>query len=61
MSVFALDSSLGVMCPCSTICPPQQVRAINCKLEYMTDSKGFCQPVYVFTLSDDRVIANDKM
>ena len=33
---------------------PQQVQVIDCKLEYMTDSKGFRQPVYVFTLSDDR-------
>lgn len=33
---------------------PQQVQVIDCKLEYMIDSKGFRQPVYVFTLSDDR-------
>lgn len=33
---------------------PNQVRVTACHLEYMTDSKGFRQPVYVFTLSDDR-------
>ncbi len=32
---------------------PDQVRVTACHLEYMTDSKGFRQPVYVFTLSDD--------
>ena len=32
---------------------PHQVRVTACELEYMTDSKGFRQPVYVFTLSDD--------
>ena len=32
---------------------PRQVRVIDCKLEYMTDSKGFRQPVYCFTLSDE--------
>lgn len=31
-----------------------QVRVTACDLEYMADSKGFRQPVYVFTLSDDR-------
>lgn len=33
---------------------PNQVRVTACALEYMADSKGFRQPVYVFTLSDDR-------
>lgn len=33
---------------------PNQVRVTACVLEYMADSKGFRQPVYVFTLSDDR-------
>ena len=33
--------------------PPKQVQAMNCKLEYRTDSKGFRQPVYAFTLSDE--------
>ncbi len=33
---------------------PGQVRVTACDLEYMADSKGFRQPVYVFTLSDDR-------
>ena len=33
--------------------PPQQVRVIDCRLEYITDSKGFRQPVYSFTLSDE--------
>lgn len=33
--------------------PPQQVRVIDCKPEYRTDSKGFRQPVYTFTLSDE--------
>lgn len=32
---------------------PKQVRVVDCKLEYLTDSKGFRQPVYTFTLSDD--------
>lgn len=32
---------------------PTQVRVTDCSLEYMTDSKGFRQPVYSFTLSDD--------
>ena len=32
---------------------PNQVRVIDCKLGYMTDSKGFRQPVYSFTLSDE--------
>lgn len=32
---------------------PQRVRVTACKLEYLTDSKGFRQPVYTFTLSDD--------
>lgn len=35
---------------------PQQVRVIDCKLEYITDSKGFRQPVYSFTLSDENDI-----
>lgn len=33
---------------------PKQVRVTACDLEYIADSKGFRQPVYVFTLSDDR-------
>lgn len=33
---------------------PNQVRVTACALEYTADSKGFRQPVYVFTLSDDR-------
>ena len=33
---------------------PDQVRVTACHLEYMADSKGFRQPVYVFTLSHDR-------
>lgn len=33
--------------------PPQQVQVVDCKLEYKTDSKGFRQPVYSFTLSDE--------
>lgn len=32
---------------------PTRVRVTACELEYMTDSKGFRQPVYAFTLSDD--------
>lgn len=32
---------------------PREVRVIDCELEYMTDSKGFRQPVYSFTLSDE--------
>lgn len=32
---------------------PVQVRVTACDLEYRTDSKGFRQPVYVFSLSDD--------
>lgn len=32
---------------------PERVRVTACTLEYMTDSKGFRQPVYTFTLSDD--------
>ena len=33
---------------------PDQVQVTACDLEYIADSKGFRQPVYVFTLSDDR-------
>ncbi len=33
---------------------PKQVRVTDCTLEYLIDSKGFRQPVYTFTLSDDR-------
>jgi glycopeptide antibiotics resistance protein len=33
---------------------PERVRVTACNLEYLTDSKGFRQPVYSFTLSDDR-------
>lgn len=32
---------------------PDRVRVTACRLEYMTDGKGFRQPVYVFTLSDE--------
>lgn len=31
---------------------PKQVRVTACTLEYLSDSKGFRQPVYTFTLSD---------
>lgn len=33
---------------------PNQVRVTACDLKYIADSKGFRQPVYVFTLFDDR-------
>ena len=33
---------------------PKRVRVVACNLEYLTDSKGFRQPVYSFTLSDDQ-------
>ena len=33
---------------------PKRVRVVACNLEYLTDSKGFRQPVYMFTLLDDR-------
>lgn len=33
---------------------PGQVRVTGCELEYLTDSKGYRQPVYTFTLTDDR-------
>ncbi len=33
---------------------PERVRVTACNLEYLTDSKGFRQSVYIFTLSDDR-------
>ena len=36
---------------------PTEVRVTDCKLEYMTDSKGFRQPVYFFTLSDENDMA----
>lgn len=32
---------------------PSQIRVTGCDLEYMADSKGFRQPVYRFTLSDE--------
>ena len=32
---------------------PKRVRVTGCKLDYLTDSKGFRQPVYTFILSDD--------
>lgn len=32
---------------------PKQVRVIDCNLEYLADSKGFRQPIYTFTLSDE--------
>lgn len=31
-----------------------EVHVTSCELEYLTDSKGFRQPVYYFTLSDDQ-------
>ncbi len=33
---------------------PKRVRVTACDLQYLTDSKGFRQPVYSFALSDDR-------
>lgn len=33
---------------------PERVLVTACNLEYLTDSKGFRQPVYSFTLSDDQ-------
>ena len=33
---------------------PKRVRVTACDLQYLTDSKGFRQPVYSFTLSDDQ-------
>lgn len=33
---------------------PKRVRVTACDLQYLTDSKGFRQPVYRFTLSDDQ-------
>ena len=30
-----------------------EIRVTSCDLEYLTDSKGYRQPVYYFTLSDD--------
>ena len=33
---------------------PKRIRVLACNLEYLTDSKGFRQPVYSFTLSDDQ-------
>lgn len=33
---------------------PREVHVISCDLQYLTDSKGFRQPVYSFTLSDER-------
>ena len=32
---------------------PGEVHVTACALEYLTDSKGFRQPVYYFTLSDE--------
>lgn len=40
--------------PMFDILSPKRVRVVACNLEYLTDSKGFRQPVYMFTLSDDR-------
>ena len=31
-----------------------EVHVVACDLEYLTDSKGYRQPVYYFTLSDDQ-------
>ena len=33
---------------------PQKVRVIACTLGYISDSKGFRQPVYYFTLSNEQ-------
>lgn len=33
---------------------PQKVRVVACNFGYITDSKGFRQPVYYFTISDER-------
>lgn len=33
---------------------PKRVRVTACDLQYLTDSKGFRQPVYRFTISDDQ-------
>ena len=33
---------------------PQRVRVVACNFGYITDSKGFRQPVYYFTISDER-------
>lgn len=33
---------------------PKRVRVTACDLQYLTDSKGFRQPVYMFTLSDNQ-------
>lgn len=46
-------SSFFVYVPMFNYLSPRQVRVTDCKLEYMTDSKGFHQPVYLFTLSDE--------
>lgn len=35
-------------------CASAEVHVVACDLEYLTDSKGFRQPVYYFTLSDDQ-------
>ena len=32
---------------------PQKVRVVACTLGYLSDSKGFRQPVYYFTMSDE--------
>ena len=32
---------------------PQKLRVVSCTLGYITDSKGFRQPVYYFTISDE--------
>ena len=40
--------------PMFDILSPKRVRVVACNLEYLTDSKGFRQPVYMFTLLDDR-------
>jgi len=44
---------MGGWIPLFDYLSPEQVRVTACTLEYLTDSKGFRQPVYTFTLSDD--------
>lgn len=41
-------------CPClATASIWRYFRVIDCNLEYLADSKGFRQPIYTFTLSDE--------
>lgn len=32
---------------------PSQVTVVSCELQYRVDTKGFYQPVYVFSLTAD--------